>query len=146
MQSVTLSDGLQAGPFALLVQGVLSNTAQRHGDKLPGLSSRLGLIASDSQEQITLVFGDDGCLILSGLIEPDLTFCAESELLPRLQTVPAVLGVPLFVSPAGLELMWSLLLHPLRVYGLSLVFINPGRACRALLDTARLVRLLAGTY
>ena len=70
----------------------------------------------------------------------------ESELLPRLQTVPAVLGVPLFVSPAGLELMWSLLLHPLRVYGLSLVFINPGRACRALLDTARLVRLLAGTY
>ncbi len=146
MESVTLSDSLNAGPLALLLQGVLSDTARRHGDRLPGLSCRLGMIASDSREEVTLVFGDNGCLILNTLIEPDLTFEAESELLPRLQMVPTLLGLPLFVSPAGLDLMLSLLRRPLRIRGLTLLFVNPARAGRAILDTARLVRLLAGTY
>ena len=72
MESVTLSDSLNAGPLALLLQGVLSDTARRHGDRLPGLRSRLGMIASDSREEVTLVFGDDGCLIVNTLIEPEL--------------------------------------------------------------------------
>ena len=146
MESVTLSDSLNAGPLALLLQGVLSDTARRHGDRLPGLSCRLGMIASDSRVEVTLVFGDNGCLISNTLIEPDLTFEAESELLPRLQMVPTLLGLPLFVSPAGLDLMLSLLRRPLRIRGLTLLFVNPARAGRAILDTARLVRLLAGTY
>ena len=146
MESVTLSDSLNAGPLALLLQGVLSDTARRHGDRLLGLSCRFGMIASDSREEVTLVFGDNGCLILNTLIEPDLTFEAESELLPRLQMVPTLLGLPLFVSPAGLDLMLSLLRRPLRIRGLTLLFVNPARAGRAILDTARLVRLLAGTY
>ena len=146
MESVTLSDSLNAGPLALLLQGVLSDTARRHGDRLPGLSCRRGMSASDSREEVTLVFGDNGCLILNTLIEPDLTFEAESELLPRLQMVPTLLGLPLFVSPAGLDLMLSLLRRPLRIRGLTLLFVNPARAGRAILDTARLVRLLAGTY
>ena len=146
MESVTLSDSLNAGPLALLVQGVLSDTARRYGDKLPGLQSRLGLIASDSHEEITVVFGEDGCLILNGLVEPDLSFEAESELLPRLQMVPTLLGLPIFASPAGLDLLLSLVRHPLRVRGLTLLLVNPARAGRALVDTARLVRLLAGTY
>lgn len=146
MESVTLSDGLQAGPLSLLVQGVLSDTARRYGDRLPGLHSRLGLVSSDSREEITLVFSDERCLILPGLVEPDLTFEAESELLPRLQTVPKLLGLPIFASPAGFDLALSLLRHPMKIHGLTLLFVNPARAGRALLDAARLVRLLAGTY
>ncbi|HNF96724.1 MAG TPA: hypothetical protein PK493_05490 [Pseudomonadota bacterium] len=146
MESVTLSDGLQAGPLSLLVQGVLSDTARRYGDRLPGLHSRLGLVAIDSQEEITLVFSDEHCLILPGLVEPDLTFEADSELLPRLQTVPTVLGIPIFASPQGFELGLSLLRHPLKVRGLSLLLVNPARAARALVDAAKLVKLLAGTY
>lgn len=146
MESVTLSDSLNAGPLALLLQGVLADTAKRHGNRLPGLHSRLGFVASDSQEEVTLVFHDDGCLILPGLIEPDLTFVAESVLLPRLQTLPTIWGLPLFASPAGLDLLLSFVRHPLKVSGLGLLLINPSRAGRALLDAARLLRMLAGTY
>lgn len=146
MESVTLSDGLEAGPLSLLAQGVLADTARRYGDRLPGLRSRLGLVSTDSNEEITLVFSDDRCLILPGLVEPDLTIEAESELLPRLQTVPKILGLPIFASPAGLDLLLSLVRHPLKVRGLTLLFVNPQRAGRAILDVARLVHLLAGTY
>ncbi|TXI81317.1 MAG: hypothetical protein E6Q39_01450 [Crocinitomicaceae bacterium] len=146
MESVTLSDSLNAGPLALLLQGVLADTAKRHGNRLPGLNSRLGLVASESREEVTLVFHDDGCLILPGLVEPDLTLQAESVLLPRLQTIPVVLGLPLFASPAGLDLLRSFVRHPLKVSGLGLLFKNPARVARALLDVARLVSLLAGTY
>jgi len=146
MESVTLSDSLNSGPLALLLQGVLADTAKRHGDRLPGLRSRLGFVASDSQEEVTLVFHDDGCLILSGLVEPDLTIVVESVLLPRLQTLPTIWGLSLFASPAGLDLLLSFVRHPLKVSGLGLLLINPSRAGRAMLDAARLLRMLAGTY
>jgi len=146
MESVTLSDSLNSGPLALLLQGVLADTAKRHGDRLPGLRSRLGFVASDSQEEVTLVFHDDGCLILSGLVEPDLTIVVESVLLPRLQTLPTIWGLPLFASPTGLDLLLSFVRHPLKVSGLGLLLINPSRAGRAMLDAARLLRMLAGTY
>lgn len=48
--------------------------------------------------------------------------------------------------PAGLDLLLSFVRHPLKVSGLGLLLINPSRAGRALLDAARLLRMLAGTY
>lgn len=146
METVTLSDSLQAGPLALLVQGILTDTAARNGNRLPGLASRIGFVATDTQEEVTLLFADNRCVIEPGLVSADLVFCAESDLLPRLQTVPRWLGVPVFLSLPGLELALSLLRHPLRVRGLSLCFSDPQKAGRALLDVARLIRLLAGAY
>ena len=146
---VSLSDGLESSSLALLMQGVLTDSAERHGlaaKGFVGLSSRLGFCATDSQEEVTLCCSGGRCVIEPGLASPDLTFCGESDLLPRLQTVPKWLGVPIFVSPAGLDLFLSLVQHPLRLRGLAQGFSSPSRVAKALWDAARILRLLAGTY
>ena len=123
---------------------MLSDAAQRHGGRLPGLRSRLGLIATDAGDEVTLCFADGGCVIEAGLVDPELVLAASSELLPRLQAVPTVLGMPMLASLAGLQLGFSLLGSPLHVREPGLLLGNPRRAARAAIDVWRLVRLVAG--
>ena len=144
MDPVTLSEAAADHGLAILLHGVLSDAAQRHGDRLPGLQSRLGLIATDAAAEVTLCFAAGACVIEAGLVDPDLVLAASSELLPRLQAVPTVLGLPLLISPAGLQLGFSLLGSPLRVREPARLLANPRRAARAALDVWRLVRLVAG--
>ena len=145
MPAVTLSLDAEDNPLALLVQGVLADCAARHGGRLPGLRSRIGLVARDAGASVTLLFSGDGrCELHDGVREADLTFETDSDLLPRLQTLPTLLGWPILASPAGLELVLVLVQRPLRVRGLDVVLAEPRRAARALLDALQLTRLLAG--
>jgi hypothetical protein len=144
MPAVTLNQGAEDNPLALLVQGVLSDCAARHGGRLGGLHSRLGLRARDADASVTLVLGDERCEVLSGLVEPDLVFEADSDLLPRLATLPTVFGWPILASPAGLELVLTLMQRPLMVRGVGGLLENPRRGARAMLDALQLTRLLAG--
>ena len=93
---------------------------------------------------MTLVFADDRCVIEAGLVDPDLVLSASSELLPQLQAVLTVFGLPLLASPAGLQLGMALLGNPLRVRQPGLLLSSPRRAARAARDVWRLVRLVAG--
>lgn len=146
MPAVILSPGAEDNPLALLTLGVLTDCAARHGGRLPGLRSRIGLIARDADARITLEFSepDGGCQIHTGLADPDLTFETDSDLLPRLQTLPTVLGWPILASPSGLELVLVLMQRPLVVRGLSVLLADPRRGARAMLDALQLTRLLAG--
>lgn len=143
MDPVTLSEAAADHGLAILLFGVLSDAAQRHGGRLPGLASRLGLIATDAAAEVTLSFADSRCVIEAGLGDPDLVIAASSALLPRLQALPTVLGLPLLASPAGVELVLSLLSEPVRLRQPA-TLLHPRRAARAALDVWRLVRLVAG--
>ena len=143
MDPVTLSEAAADHGLAILLFGVLSDAAQRHGGRLPGLSSRLGLIATDAAAEVTLSFADSRCVVEAGLSDPDLVIAASSALLPRLQALPTVLGLPLLASPAGVELVLSLLSEPVRLRQPA-TLLRPRRAARAALDVWRLVRLVAG--
>lgn len=144
MDPVTLSEAAADHGLAILLYGVLSDAAQRHQGRLPGLSSRLGLVATDAADEVTLRFADSRCVIEAGLLEPDLVIAASSALLPRLQALPTVLGLPLLASPAGVDLVLSLLSEPVRLREPAAVLHHPRRAARAALDVWRLVRLVAG--
>lgn len=144
MDPVTLSEAAADHGLAILLHGVLSDAAQRHGGRLPGLSSRLGLMATDAADEVTLSFADSRCVVEVGLISPDLVLAASSALLPRLQALPTVLGLPLLASPAGVELVLSLLSEPVLLRRPATLLHNPRRAARAALDVWRLVRLVAG--
>ncbi|HRI53768.1 MAG TPA: hypothetical protein PLW65_26680 [Pseudomonadota bacterium] len=91
-----------------------------------------------------LGFADSRCVVEVGLVEPDLVLAASSALLPRLQALPTVLGLPLLASPAGIELGLSLLSEPVLLRRPATLLHSPRRAARAALDVWRLVRLLAG--
>lgn len=144
MPVVTLNQGAEDNPLALLVQGVLSDCAARHGGRLSGMCSRLGLHARDADAAVTLVLCNESCEVQGGLQDPDLVFEADSDLLPRLSTLPTVLGWPILASPAGLELVLTLMQRPLLLRGLGGMLENPRRGARALLDAVQLTRLLAG--
>lgn len=144
MDPVTLSEAAADRGLAILLHGVLSDAARRHGDRLPGLCSRIGLCAPDADDEVTLVLCQGSCLIEAGLVDPDLVLVASSALLPQLQAVPTVLGLPLLASPAGLQLGLSLLGEPLRVREPAALLAHPRRAARAAIDTLRLIRLIAG--
>ncbi len=139
-----LSEAAADHGLAVLLQGVLADAALRHGGRLPGLRCRLGLIATDADDAVTLVFAEGSCVIEAGLVDPDLVLAASSELLPQLQAVPTMFGLPLLASPAGVQLGISLLGNPLRVREPGLLLSSPRRAARAALDVWRLVRLVAG--
>jgi hypothetical protein len=144
MDPVTLSEVAADHGLALLLCGVLSDAAQRHGGRLPGLHSRLGFLATDAGDEVTLHFSEGRCHIESGLHDPDLVLATSSELVAQLPAVPTVLGFPLLASRAGLALTVSLLSHPLRLHEPTRLLGNPRRAARAALDVWRLIRLIAG--
>ena len=144
MDPVTLSEAAADHGLAILLYGVLSDAAQRHGGQLPGLHSRIGLHATDAEDEVTLNFAAARCVIELGLSDADLVLAASSELFPRLQAVPTLLGLPLLASPAGLELLGSLVSSPLWLHQPARLLGRPRRAARAMLDVWRLVRLIAG--
>ena len=144
MDPVTLSEAAADSGLAILLYGVLSDAAGRHGGRLPGLCSRLGFVATDAGEEVTLVLCQGRCLIESGLVEPDLVLAASSALLPQLQALPTVLGLPLLASPAGLQLGLSLLGEPVRLRQAGTILHHPRNAARAALDLLRLIRLIPG--
>lgn len=144
MDPVTLSETAADHGLALLLHGVLSDAAQRHGGRLPGLASRLGLVATDAGDEVTLDLADSRCVIEAGLLAPDLVIAASSALLPRLQALPTVLGLPLLASPAGVQLVLSLLHEPIRLHEPATLLHRPRQAARAALDLFRLIRLVAG--
>mgnify|MGYP003594672253 CR=1 FL=1 len=144
MDPVTLSESAADHGLALLLYGVLSDAAGRHGGGLPGLASRLGLVATDAGDEVTLDLANSRCVIEAGLVAPDLVIAASSALLPRLQALPTVLGLPLLASPAGVQLVLSLLHEPIRLHEPATLLHRPRRAARAALDLLRLIRLVAG--
>lgn len=144
MDPVTLSEAAADHGLAILLYGVLAGAAQRHGDRLPGLCSRLGFVATDAADEVTLVLCQERCVIEAGLVQPDLVLIASSALLPQLQAVPTVLGLPLLASPAGVQLGLSLLSEPLRLRDPAALLRHPRKAARAALDLFRLIRLIAG--
>ena len=145
-EPVTLASSAQDSGLAVLIHGVLSDAARRHGGRLPGLHSRIALAAIDNSagEEVTLELEDGRCVIEAGQVRPDLVLAVSSELLPRLQAVPTLLGLPLLASGPGLSLLQALLSHPLRVRDAAVLLINPRQSARAALDVWRLIRLVAG--
>ena len=101
MDPVTLSEAAADRGLAILLYGVLSDAARRHGDRLPGLCSRIGFVATDAADEVTLILCQGRCVIEAGLAEPDLVLAASSALLPQLQALPTVLGLPLTVYAAA---------------------------------------------
>ena len=55
-----------------------------------------------------------------------------------------VLGLPLFASPAGLQLGLSLLGEPVRLRDAGAILRHPRNAARAAIDLLRLIRMIAG--
>jgi hypothetical protein len=141
---VTLGESAKDSGLAVLLQAVLMDAAQRHGGQLQGLHSRITIAAVDADEEVTLVLAGGGCVIEAGRVEPDLVLAFSSDLLPRLQAVPTVFGLPLFASLQGLSLLQALVKQPLRVREVGLLFAEPGRAARVLLDVWRLTGMIAG--
>lgn len=144
MDPVTLSEAAADRGLAILLYGVLSDAARRHGERLPGLCSRLGFVATDAADEVTLILCQGRCVIEAGLVEPDLVLAASSALLPQLQALPTVLGLPLFASPAGLQLGLSLLGEPVRLRDPGTILRHPRNAARAAIDLLRLIRMIAG--
>jgi hypothetical protein len=144
MEPVTLSDNCTESSLAILFHGVLTDCARRHGGYLRGLHSRISFVATDAGETITLCFADGRCHIEGDLQQPDLILQADSDLLPRLETLPIVFGVPVLASPAGVSLLLTLLQRPVWLRDLSGTLRHPLRALRAMVDIGLLVRLLAG--
>lgn len=144
MEIVTLATGSEDNGLCVMMKGVLDECAQRHGGKLRGLGSRLGLEAQDSGLAATLIFGGGRCTIESGLEAPDLVVVAESDLLPRVVGLPKRYGVPWLLSPEGRDLLMEVLQGGIRLRGLIYAVDEPLRTARAALDIAVLVALLSG--
>src|SRR5579872_643918 len=104
METVTLAKGSEDNGLCVMLKGVLDECAARHGGRLRGLGSRLGVEAQDAGAAATLVFGGGKCTIESGLEAPDLVVVGESDLVPRLVGVPRRYGLPWLWSAEGKEL------------------------------------------
>ncbi len=144
METVTLARDAEDNGLCIMLEGVLSECAERHGGRLAGLGSRIGISAPDAGQQATLIFGGGRCTIEGGLSAPDLTLHGSSELLPRIADVPLRYGLPWLLSPAGRHLLSMVLTGKLRVKGLFSGSLSPRRTSRALWDLLTLTRLLAG--
>jgi hypothetical protein len=144
METVTLARGANDNGLCVMLEGMLNECAARHGGRLPGLGSRIGLFAEDAGEQATLIFGGGRCTIEDGLSSPDLTLHGSSDLLPRVADVPLRFGLPWLFSSAGRQLLIMALTGQLRVEGLLAGSLSPRRTARALVDLLLLTRLLAG--
>ena len=144
METVTLARGAQDNGLCVMLESILTECADRHGGRLSGLGSRLGMDAPDAGEQATLIFGGGRCTIEGGLTYPDLTLRGNSDVLPRVTGIPLRYGLPWLFSPAGRELVTMALIGDLRVKGLVAGTLSPRRTARALWDLMQLTRLLAG--
>lgn len=144
MRTVTLVSGSEESALCVMLADLLESCAQRHGGRLPGLGSRIGVDAQDAGAQATLVFGGGRVGIEDGLAEPDLVVVAGTDLIPQVPAVPLVLGLPWLLSEAGQRLFTAALFGELRVRGLRRVTRAPLRTTRAAIDLLQLLRLLAG--
>ncbi len=150
METVTLAQAADENGLCVMLKEMLQERIYRGGPLLHprgplGLSSRLGIDASDAGEQATLIFGGGRCTIESGLEFPDLVLRAGSDLFPRLSELPVVLGVPWLLSGAGARLLLSALRGEVQVRGLLRGMRSPLRTAKATLDLVLLVRMLSGT-
>jgi hypothetical protein len=145
MEPVTLARGAEESGLCLMLKGLLDEGAARHGGRLRGLGSRLGVDAPDAGATATLIFGGGRCTIEEGLHHPDLILLASSEVLPRVADLPVRHGLPWLVSEAGRDLLLCAARGQLRIRGLLRLPVAPRRTLRAATDLLLLVRLLAGS-
>ena len=116
MESVTLSDSLNSGPLALLPQGVLADTAKRHGDRLPGLRSRLGLWPATHRRS-------DAGVSRRWLLDPAGTCragpddCGRERAASEASDAPDDLGSAAVCVASGTGSALSFVRHPLKCVG-----------------------------
>jgi hypothetical protein len=144
METVILAKGTEDSGLCLLLKGVLEEGAARHGGRLPGLGSRIGIDAPDAGATATLVFTGGRCIIEEGLKAPDLVLRAGSDILPQVTELPLRYGLPWFISEPGRRLVIAALRGDVQLRGLHRVVTSPLRTARAAIDLFLLLRLLAG--
>jgi hypothetical protein len=119
---ITLDDGAAENGLASMVAGLLEANVGSSPYKarvFSRMKGAVGLVATDAEVSLTLVFDRGRCVVHDGLLEGAVaTVRADSDSIIELSNVRLVGGLPWLFDPTGRSVAGKVLRKAIRIHGL----------------------------